>query len=261
MPHLKQYRSPKGKSWHPTTWTSCLPCLQKPLLWQRKRHATAVSPWFSPTQESKGLIWFTVYRNRGGRITGVRFPGPEQISKRLEILNQIAPQRKRVFIAYSRNYPNTVPALSMLRVLASQLGVSLVEAPVDGLKELEHDLLKRDQSLDAGMDAVLLMPDSINHSFEGWKMIREFAARHELPIAGSFLFTVEQGALFGNANDLVKVGELAALLAHKILQGIPAGTIPVVTPEQDLFINFKRAQELGLEVPEGLLRQARKILR
>jgi putative tryptophan/tyrosine transport system substrate-binding protein len=105
------------------------------------------------------------------------------------------------------------------------------------------------------------MPDLINHPMEDWKRIRNFAAEHQLPIAGNFLYTVEQGALFGNANDLADIGRLAAPLVHKILQGIPAGTIPVVSPEQDLFINYKRAQELGFQVPEGLLRQASEIVR
>jgi putative ABC transport system substrate-binding protein len=108
---------------------------------------------------------------------------------------------------------------------------------------------------------MLLMPDSINHSFAGWKMIRDFADRHNLPVAGSFRYTVEQGAIFGIADNLEAVGRQAAPLVHKILQGTPAGTIPVVTPEQVLVINYKRVQELGLEVPEGVLRQAKEILR
>ncbi len=89
----------------------------------------------------------------------------------------------------------------------------------------------------------------------------KFAAEHKVPIGGSFLYTVEQGAVFGNANDLAKVGKLAAPLADKILKGTPAGTIPVVTPEQDMWINYKRAQELGLNVSEGMLNRANEIIR
>ncbi|WP_028573877.1 ABC transporter substrate-binding protein [Desulfonatronovibrio hydrogenovorans] len=208
--------------------------------------------------EDTGLI--KSIREPGGRITGVRYPGPEQIIKRLEILNQIAPQNKRIFIVYVRDYATIHPVLTELRTLARSLGVSLVEAEVQGLDDLEKELLMRDQLPDPGMDAILLMPDNVNHSHAGWKMIRDFAARHDLPIAGSFFHAVEQGALFGNANDMVEVGRQAAPLVDKILQGIPAGTIPVVSPEPDLYINYKRAQELGLDIPEGLLRQAKSIL-
>jgi putative tryptophan/tyrosine transport system substrate-binding protein len=57
------------------------------------------------------------------------------------------------------------------------------------------------------------------------------------------------------------VGELAAPLADKILKGAPAGTTPVVTPEQTLTINNKVAEQLGLTVPEGLLSMANEIIR
>jgi putative ABC transport system substrate-binding protein len=56
------------------------------------------------------------------------------------------------------------------------------------------------------------------------------------------------------------MGELAASLADKIFRGTPAGTIPVVTPEDHLRLNYKAAQELGLTVPEGLLSLATEII-
>lgn len=208
--------------------------------------------------EDTGLV--ESIRDPGGTATGVRYPGPEQIGKRLEILHRIAPDHTRVCVAHARDYPPVAPALSALRALARSLGVTLVELEVEDLADLAKELHARGQLPDPGMDAILLMPDYVNHSHDGWILIRDFAARHDLPVAGSFLYTVEQGALFGNANDLVDVGRQAASLAHKILQGIPAGTIPVVSPEQELYINFKRAEELGLEIPEGLLRQARIIV-
>ncbi|MCU0302739.1 MAG: ABC transporter substrate-binding protein [Thermoanaerobaculales bacterium] len=196
----------------------------------------------------------------GGNITGVRFPGPEQIGKRLELIHSIAPQVKRIWVGYHREYPNTAPALGILRPLARAFGLELVEVPVSTLDELEADLAGRSQQDDPGMDAMLIMPDGYNHSPRGWELIRDFADRHRLPLAGSFLYTVEEGAVFGNANDLKDVGRYAAPLVAKIFAGIPAGTIPVVTPEQDLYVNIGRTQELGLEVPEGLLRQAKVII-
>ena len=57
------------------------------------------------------------------------------------------------------------------------------------------------------------------------------------------------------------VGRLAAQQAHKVLKGIPAGTIPVVSAENYFQLNYRVAQELGLRVPEGLLKQANEIIR
>ena len=200
-------------------------------------------------------------REPGGNISGVRFPGPEQISKRLEILLEIAPDVERVWIGYDENYPNTAPALEALRPLAASLGVTLLEAPAATIPDLAADLAARAASGDVGMDAIILMPDGFNHCPEGWELISTFAAEHDVIIAGSFLYTVEQGAVFGNANDLFEVGREAAAIADKTLRGTPIGTIPVVTPDQELWINYKVAQELGLTVPDGLLGMAAEIIR
>ncbi|MCX7680702.1 MAG: hypothetical protein N2508_01830, partial [Anaerolineae bacterium] len=133
--------------------------------------------------------------------------------------------------------------------------------PATTLEDLEVDLASRATKEDIGIDAIILMPDILNHSPDGWALISGFAAQHRVPIAGSFPYTVEQGAVFGNATDLFEVGELAAPLADKILKGTPAGTIPVVTPDQTLWINYRVAQELGLMPPQSLLGQAVRIIR
>ena len=208
----------------------------------------------------EGTNLVNTVREPGGNITGVRFPGPEQISKRLEILLELAPQVERVWVGYDKNSINTAPTLDALRPVALSLGVTLVEVPADTLEELEADLAARAQAADLGLDAIILMPDGFSHSPDGFAMMSAFAAEHKVPLGGTFLYTVQQGAVFGNAVDLIQVGELAAPLADKIFKGTPAGSIPVVTPEQTLYINYKVAQELGLTVPEGLLRQAAEIL-
>jgi putative ABC transport system substrate-binding protein len=72
---------------------------------------------------------------------------------------------------------------------------------------------------------------------------------------------VQQGALFIFAPAVIDGGKLAALQADKVFKGTPAGTLPVLTPESALVINYDVAQQLGITVPEGLLKQAAQILR
>lgn len=200
-------------------------------------------------------------RRPGRNTTGLRFPGPELISRRLELILQFVPGVKRVWIGYDKNYPNTRPTLDTLRPLASAKGVTLVEVPAAEIEDLKTDLAHRANQPDPGLDAIILMPDTFNHSPEGWGAIRAFAKQKGIPVCGSFLYTVEQGAIFGNANDLFMVGKLTAPLASKILGGMPAGEIPVVTPNQQLLINYRAARKMGLKVPDSLLRMATQIIR
>ncbi len=199
-------------------------------------------------------------REPGGNMTGVRYPGPDMVSKRLELLLEMAPTVKRVWIGYDKNGPNYPAALDGLRMTATSLGVTLIEAPVTTVEELGSDLTARAQSADLGFDAIITMPDDFNTSSAGFAMISKFAAEHNLPLAGGLAFMVKQGALFVNTTDLTNVGQLAAPSADKILTGISAGTIPVVTPEQYLLINNQVAQKLELTVPDGLLTQATQVI-
>ncbi|MGA2914943.1 MAG: ABC transporter substrate-binding protein [Sedimentisphaerales bacterium] len=209
--------------------------------------------------EGNNLI--NTVRQPGGNITGVRFPGPELTVKRFEFLCELVPQTKRVLLAYDRNYPNASSALEGLHSAASAANITLVEEPVNNLDELRAALKKRDEANDIGIDAILIMPDILNNSPDGFGAIHDFAAKHKIPIGGGMDFTADLGAMFSFVPDNVEQGKLAASLVDKILKGMPAGTIPVVTPEAHLRLNYKVIQELGLNVPEGLLSKADEIIR
>ena len=78
-------------------------------------------------------------REPGGNITGVRYPGPELMTRRMQLLHAIAPQVKRVWIGYNATGPNTAVALDALRPAAAEAGITLVEVPVAKIEELAAD--------------------------------------------------------------------------------------------------------------------------
>ncbi len=200
-------------------------------------------------------------RQPGGNITGVRFPGPELSVKRFEILHKLAPQAKRVGIIYNSNYPANKSQLEVLHPAASAVGITLVEIPVNSVADIEADLQARSAAIDVGLDAILIITDDLSQTPDGWPMISQFAAEHHLPIAGSAAFEADTGAILSYIPDSFETGGLAAPLADKILKGTPVDTIPVITPESRLRLNYALAQELGLTVDEGLLSQATEIIR
>lgn len=200
-------------------------------------------------------------REPGGNITGARLPGPEQSAKRLEILHELMPQAKRVWVTYLQNYPAVPAVLEALHPTASSLGITLVEVPANSPADVQADLQARAQSADLGLDAILLLSEPLGVSPDGFAIISKFAAEHNVPVGGGFVFEGDQGGVFDNTLDYIEVGRSAASLADKIFKGTPAGTIPVVSPEIHLVINYKVAQKLGLTVPEGLLSRADKIIR
>lgn len=200
-------------------------------------------------------------REPGGNITGVRYPGPETTGKRLELLTEFVPTAKRIGLFYQVGYPTTEPALAVVRPLATRLGVTLVEIPVNTLDEMKADLEARAKLSDPGVDAFLQMADGLTHSPDGSAMVMTFAKEHGLPYGGGHYYQVDQGALFAYSPYDFEMGQLAAPIVNKIFKGTPAGTIPLSTPENHLLINYKVAQELGLTLSEGLLAQADTVIR
>jgi putative ABC transport system substrate-binding protein len=201
-------------------------------------------------------------RNPGGNITGVRYPGPDLAAKRLELLLEIAPQTKRVYATYRSEYPAALNALETgLRPAVSTTDVTLVEVPIASVDDLKADLQARASADDIGFDAILILPEPLSQSPDGWAEISAFAVEHKLPIGGSAAIQYERGAVFTYNIDNVEVGGLAGPLVDKVLNGVEAGSIPIVTPESYLRINHKQAQELGLIVPDGLLLMADEVIR
>jgi putative tryptophan/tyrosine transport system substrate-binding protein len=197
----------------------------------------------------------------GGNITGVRYPGPDFALKRFEILHELVPKAKVFWVPYARNVEIVPPQLEVLRPAAAEAGITLVESPADSASDLIEFLEARDKAGDAPIDAVLLISEPLMRAPAVFKVLGKFASEHRIPIGGTPYSLGEYSTAFGVATDRMTVGRLAAQQAHKVLRGIPAGTIPVVTADSYFQINYKAAQKLGLDVPEDLLRQADKIVR
>ena len=200
-------------------------------------------------------------RSPGGNITGVRFPGSDIALKNFEALLEFTPRFERIMVIYDPNYPTNPPALEALRAVALSSDVTLQEVHVTRIPDIQAVLQGLEKSGDANMDAILLLPDNIALSSEAVSSILKFADGHRVPVVGGPIELIQKGLVLTATTDSLEPGKLAASLADKILKGTPAGTIPVVSPQPNLFINYKKAQELGLAVPQGLLKQATEIIR
>jgi putative ABC transport system substrate-binding protein len=200
-------------------------------------------------------------RAPGGNLTGVRYPGTDIAARRLELLHELVPGAKRIWLPYQKDYPAVKDELDAVQSTAASLGVTLIEFPSTDLAHLQAELEQRSQSGDLGFDAVLFIPESLSTTPAAFKAIAKYTQPLNIPVGGSFITTEDYGTLFAVTIDGTASGKLAAPLADKILKGISAGTIPVVSPEPILLINYKVAQQLGLTVPESLLKQASKIIR
>lgn len=209
----------------------------------------------------KGVDLINSVREPGGNITGSRFPSADIASKRLEILLEMVPNAKRIFVPYLKDYPNVPGQLEAIRPLAQKAGVTLSEFGATSPQDLQAELDKRAAAGDVGMDAILLIAEPLALTPDFFAVTGKFSYEHKIPIGGALMQVGDYGSIFGLLPNAQQAGEQAALLVDKVLKGTNAGTIPVVTEESDLQINVKAAQALGVKVPDGLLQMANQIIR
>jgi len=209
-----------------------------------------------------GVDLINSVRAPGGNISGVRFPSADIASKRLQILLELAPTAKRVFVPYLKDYPNVPGQLAVIRPQAQRSGVELVEFAAASPQELQTELDTFIATDGIGIDAILMIAEPLAITPPFYEVMGKFAYDHQIPIGGAPMSIGENySSIFGLLPDAKVTGEQAALLTEKIFGGLVAGTIPVVTADSVFQINYKATQTMGLMVPEGLLKQADEIIR
>ncbi len=209
--------------------------------------------------EGTGIV--NSVRNPGGSITGVRYPTTESAAGRLEFLHEIVPQAKRIWVPYLKDYPTTAPQIEAIKPIALELDLTLIDGPFATPQEVKDYLDELTASDDIGMDAILMLAEPFSVTPEVTDVIYKFADEHNLPISSFMVLKEAYGPIIGFHPTNTKMGSLAAIQADKVLRGTPAGTLPVFTADNDLSINYKLIQELGLNVSEGLLVRAYEITR
>jgi putative tryptophan/tyrosine transport system substrate-binding protein len=197
-------------------------------------------------------------REPGGNVTGVRFPGPDIAARRLEVLHELVPRATRILVPYKRDYPAVRNQLEAIQPTAKASGVTLIPLPVDSCDELEAKLQAQHASKRSA-EAILMIPEPLAVSPDGFRILSRYAAAHKLPMGGAFMSKDGFATLFGVSTDNIAVGRQAAILADKIFKGARPGTIPVVSAETFIQINMGAARGFGLEVPVALLKQADRI--
>jgi len=184
----------------------------------------------------------------GGNVTGIADLDVELAPKRLEILRELVPGLKRVFLAYAAGDPFMVSELDGYREAARRLGMTLVERPVHTQAEAQT-ALSSVQKTEVG---AILSPRYLSLNIPGF--IVEAGLREKIPTMLHASFHVEQGGLASYAADLYQLGRQAARLVERIMKGARPADIPVErTTRFELVVNRKTATTLGLRIPPEIV--------
>lgn len=190
------------------------------------------------------------YAKPNGNFTGVTCMSTELSPKRLELAKQLVPAAARA--VYLHNPTQGDIGLELTRNAASRLGIAI--RPIE---TKSPDTLKPALAAIAAErpDVLLVYPDALTMTQR--EAIAAFAAEQKLPAVYAYKEFAEAGGLVSYGSTLVELGERAADLVVKILEGTPPGELPLEQATKVyLTVNLRAARAIGYRFPEAVLQRA-----
>jgi putative ABC transport system substrate-binding protein len=192
----------------------------------------------------------------GGNATGFSQFELAMSGKWLELLNQIAPNVKRVAVLRDPLNIAAIGQFSSIQAVAPPLGVELFPVDVRSADSIERGISSFVRVPNGGL-IVTQTPPSDTHR----NLIVMLAARHRLPAVYPFRYYVTGGGLISYGPDRLDSYRRAAGYVDRILRGEKPADLPVQAPTKyELAINLKTAKALGLDVPPMLLARADEVI-
>ena len=169
------------------------------------------------------------------------------MKKQFQLGMKFKEDARAVGIPYNNSEVNSQIQVKEAKIAADELGLDVVEIPVNNSSELEAAL----NAKISDVDFLFLPSDNLIASSVG--IVKKVSIENKLPVIGVDKPMLEKGALACEGLDYFKLGYDTGLMAVDILKGKKIQDIPVgKTEETDLIINKTMLDILGLDIPEGV---------
>jgi putative tryptophan/tyrosine transport system substrate-binding protein len=190
----------------------------------------------------------------GGNITGISLLSPELDGKRMEILTEAVPGLRRV--AALTHSIATREHLEQQQELAHSRHIELSVFPFAQASQIGPAL---DAAKASGAQAINFL--ATPHQIVSRDIILDHMARIKLPAIYQWPETADLGGLIGYGPPFAQMYRQRARQIAKLLRGTKPTEMPVEQPANfELVINLKTAKAIGLEIPDGLVTRADRVI-
>jgi putative ABC transport system substrate-binding protein len=188
----------------------------------------------------------------GGNITGMTQISPELAGKRLEMLQQVFADLKRIGILWNSIHPNTPITFHEATAATEKLGLVPVSFEVKVPDEIEPQLAR---AAEQKVRAFLVIRDPF--TIRNRVRIVNGLHRHSMLAVFETSDFVDAGGLMSFGADLAQLFRESATYVDRILKGVSPADLPIKQPTKfSLVINTRIAHERRIEIPHSLLVQA-----
>ena len=191
-----------------------------------------------------------------GNMTGVTLMAVEFNGKRLELLQEIVPDLRRVAIVGNPEHPGAHLERAFSEETARRLDLAIEYLPTRTRDELTSVL----SAISAHPpQAISLLADGF--AIQNRQTIIDFAMRHRAPVISGWPIFARSGAVCTYGPRLTESYGRLAYYIDRILKGAKPDDLPIERPTKfEFLINLKTAKALGLTIPPSLLVRADEVI-
>jgi putative ABC transport system substrate-binding protein len=189
-------------------------------------------------------------REPGWGVTGVDSLNSELSGKRIELMQDLLPDMKKILILYYEKIAPSRIGVEKAKEMAKKSNLIVDARAVSSRDEIKQIM----ERLKPGeVDAMLTVPTApIDNALRD--LILPHVNRLKLPLMTHSRPMAEKGALASYGAHFYDMGKQAARLADKIIKGIDASKIPFETPKKFVYtMNEEIKNNFGIKT-EGIVR-------
>ncbi|VTS26608.1 ABC transporter substrate-binding protein [Streptococcus mitis] len=189
----------------------------------------------------------------GGNITGVSDHNPAQ--QQVELIKALTPNVKTIGALYSSSEDNSKTQVEEFKAFAEKAGLTVETFAVPSTNEIASTV----NVMTSKVDAIWIPIDNTIASAFSTVVSSNQSAKK--PIYPSATAMVEAGGLASVVVDQHDLGVATGKMIAQVLKGAKTAETPVnVFSTGKSVINKKLAQELGITIPESVLKEAGQVI-
>lgn len=190
-----------------------------------------------------------------GNVTGQSFHAAELSAKRVQLMREVFPERRRFGVIFNTYYPSQIQIDEALRAQAA-LGIELVVRGIavpEGL-DAAFTALKREEV------AALFVVSDVS-TITNRVALGETALRHGMPMMLSNRRYLTGAGLMSYGPDISEGFRRAARQVVRAATGTPISFLPVENPTHfEFLIDLRAARALGVVLPPAVLNRADEVI-
>lgn len=187
-------------------------------------------------------------------LTGTTDMAP--IEDQIKLILEIDPSVQKVGVIYNTGEVNSVVQVDLVKEIAKELGVEIVEAVATSTHEVDQAA----NSLVGKVDAIYVPTDNV--AVTALEAIVQAAENNNILLVSAEKDSVYRGTVATIGLDYYKLGRQTGEMALKILagEGKPQDMPVEVQEQKDIIINLKAAKASNITIPQELLEKAAEIV-